>query len=98
MDLDFDKIVEQIQSKEAVETELKQCGQLPIDGPGPDGWTPGRVAAILCNPIYAGVGPFPSMVNDATWIKSARVSIEQLGPELFFRIMLDSIRQSFNSL
>jgi len=34
-------------------------------------WTPEQIRGILCNPIYAGISPFPSLVSDEAWVKSA---------------------------
>ena len=39
-------------------------------GWGEEEWTEEMVGGILCNPIYAGIPPFPAMVNDKTWIEA----------------------------
>ncbi len=33
-----------------------------------DQWTAQQVREILCNPIYVGMGPFPALIDEATWI------------------------------
>ena len=95
MGLDFDKMLVRLQDRKEIEAELAKCGRIPINDPGPDHWTPGRIAAVICNPINAGIGKYPPIIDDDTYIKCACRSITDLGPELFVRIMLDSLRQSF---
>ncbi len=33
-----------------------------------DRWTERQVREILHNPIYVGMGPFPPLIDEATWI------------------------------
>jgi hypothetical protein len=30
--------------------------------------TPEKVRSLFCNPIYAGFGPFPALIDDDTWV------------------------------
>ena len=39
-------------------------------GTPPDQLSPEAVKGILVNPIYAGVGPFPRLVEDAVWVRA----------------------------
>ncbi|NIV91376.1 hypothetical protein GWN42_00895, partial [candidate division KSB1 bacterium] len=32
-------------------------------------WTEEQIKGIICNPIYAGIGPFPSIISDEEWVK-----------------------------
>jgi hypothetical protein len=98
MGFNFDDLLDQIQDKQAIEDELQELGRLPIDGPGPNGLTPGRVFALLSNPVYTGVGPFPQMIETEQWIKVASLAISRFGSELFLRVMLDSLQQSLEDV
>ena len=61
-------------------------------------WTPEQVRGILCNPIYAGIGPFPAMVSDDVWVKSAALMISQESSEQFLVNMLFVLREVFGSV
>jgi len=52
------------------------------------------VRGILCNPIYAGVAPYPAMVSDEQWIRAACEQIRQEGPEQFLVNMLYCLKQT----
>ena len=56
------------------------------------------IRGLICNPIYAGVGRFPSMVPDEVWIGSAAKLIREEGPEQFLVNMLYVLRRSFEAL
>ena len=47
----------------------------------PPEWTVDDVRAIVTSPIYAGVGPFPALVSDDTWVKAIAVGIREEGKE-----------------
>src|SRR5207249_4802790 len=49
------------------------------DGP----WSPEHVRGIICNPCYAGVGPYPGLVPEAAWVHAAARTIHEDGPEQF---------------
>ena len=57
-----------------------------------------NLRGIICNPIYAGVGPFPRMVSDDMWIGSAAKLTRAEGPEQFLVNMLYVLRRSFEAL
>ena len=57
-----------------------------------------KIRGVICNPIYAGVGPFPRMVSDETWIGSAAKLVRDEGPEQFLVNMLYVLRRSFDAL
>jgi hypothetical protein len=41
-----------------------------------DQWTEDMVRGILCNPLYAGMGDFPRIVEDDVWVATAVKAIE----------------------
>lgn len=59
--------------------------------------TPENMRALFCNPIYAGVGPYPSLVDDETWVRAAARLIRDEGPEQFLVNMLYVLRQSLGT-
>jgi hypothetical protein len=60
--------------------------------------SPEAIRGLICNPIYTGLGPFPRMVPDETWIKGAAKLIREEGPEQFLVNMLHVLRRSFKVL
>jgi hypothetical protein len=52
----------------------------------------GMAETAICNPIYAGIPPYPPLVSDEEWIAAARRVIEQEGPERFLTNMLYLLR------
>jgi hypothetical protein len=52
----------------------------------------GMAEAAICNPIYAGIPPYPPLVSDEEWIAAARRLIEQEGIEQFLANMLYLLR------
>lgn len=59
--------------------------------------TPERVRGMICNPVYAGFGPFPSLIDEETWIRAATQAIREQGPEQFLVNMLYVLRKSFDA-
>ena len=58
-------------------------------------WTEEQIRGIICNPIYAGIGPFPSFVPDEEWIKCAAIQISNEGAEQFLVNLLYVMRMCF---
>jgi hypothetical protein len=54
-----------------------------------------KVRGMLCNPIYAGLGPYPAIVTDEQWVTCAKQMIEEEGPEQFLVNLLYCLRESF---
>ncbi len=52
---------------------------------------------ILCNPIYAGIPPFPATIGDEEWISAAKKLIEEDGAEQFLVNMLYVLRKSMQA-
>jgi hypothetical protein len=55
--------------------------------------SPEAVKGILLNPIYTGLGPFPRLVEDATWVRACSKLIEQDGPQQFLVNLLHVLRE-----
>ena len=64
-------------------------------GTPPDQLSPKAVKGILVNPIYAGVGPFPRLVEDAAWVRACAKLIEEEGPDQFLVNLLYVLRECF---
>jgi hypothetical protein len=56
---------------------------------------PEAVKGILVNPIYAGVGPFPRLVEDALWVRACAKLIEEEGSQQFLVNLLYVLRECF---
>lgn len=57
-----------------------------------------QVRGMICNPIYAGIPPFPALVSDETWIRCAALLVRGEGPEQFLVNLLFVLRQVFGNL
>ncbi|MCI0648004.1 MAG: hypothetical protein L0332_30855 [Chloroflexi bacterium] len=57
--------------------------------------TPAEIRGMVCNPVYAGVGPFPALVSDEQWVAAAAMAIEKEGAEQFLVNLLHVLRQTF---
>lgn len=66
-------------------------------GTSPEQLTPEAIKGILVNPIYAGVGPYPALVDDATWVRCSAKLIAEEGPEQFLVNLLYVLRESFHA-
>ena len=60
--------------------------------------TAAKMRSLMCNPIYAGMGPFPALVDDETWVRAASRMIETEGAEQFLVNMLYVLRQSMGTI
>jgi hypothetical protein len=56
-----------------------------------------KMRSLMCNPIYAGVGPYPALVDDETWVRAAAQMIRKEGSEQFLVNMLYVLRQSLGT-
>lgn len=63
-----------------------------VDLHGGDEWTEDMIRGILCNPLYAGMGDFPRIVEDDVWVATAVRAIEQDGLEQWLVNMLHTLR------
>lgn len=60
-------------------------------------WTPEAVLAMMANPVYVGIYPYPEVVPEDMWVKAAVKSIQEVGAEKFLRTMLQSLRDSMEA-
>jgi len=58
--------------------------------------TPEAIKGLLLNPIYAGVGPYPSLVEDNQWVHACKKMIEEDGAEQFLVNLLYVLRECFD--
>lgn len=57
-------------------------------------FTPEEVRGLVCNPTYAGMGPYPKMVSDEEWVAAAALAIKKQGTEQFLVNLLHVLRQT----
>jgi hypothetical protein len=55
------------------------------------------VGGILCNPIYAGIPPFPELVPESQWRSVALKQIREVGARQFLVNMLYVLKRSFGA-
>jgi len=67
----------------------------PTSESSPDDWTESDLRAILTNPVYAGIGPYPPYISDAQWVACAKKLVAEEGPEQFLVNLLHVLRASF---
>jgi len=60
-------------------------------------WTAEKVRAIFCNPIYAGLGPYPRLKTDEEWVRGAARDIAEDGAEQFLVNLLFVLRATIPS-
>jgi hypothetical protein len=53
------------------------------------------VARMLVNPIYAGIGPYPAIIEDEVYVQAAKNVIQEKGIDFFLRTQLAVLRASF---
>jgi hypothetical protein len=58
-------------------------------------WTEAAVRGIICNPIYAGIGPYPALIDDKAWVRAASSAIDQDGKEQFLVNILHLLQIDF---
>src|SRR5215471_21148652 len=58
-----------------------------------DELSPEAVRGIVVNPIYAGVGPFPRLVQDDAWVRGCARMIEEEGAEQVLVNLLYVLRE-----
>jgi hypothetical protein len=60
-------------------------------------WTPEQTRGVVGNPIYAGIGPYPPLIDDGTWVRAAAAMIQEEGKEQFLVNLLYLLRQAFEN-
>ena len=63
-----------------------------------DAMTPAKVRALFCNPIYTGIGPFPTLIDDETWVCAAARLIHKEGAEQFLVNLLFVLGKSLETI
>jgi hypothetical protein len=69
----------------------------PGDRSWEDTWNEDMVGGILCNPVYAGIPPFPEVLPESQWKRTALVQIGQMGAKQFLVNMLYALKRSFGA-
>jgi hypothetical protein len=64
-------------------------------GMQPEQLSPAAIRGILVNPIYAGIGPFPRLIEDAVWVQACAKLIEEEGAQQFLVNLLHVLRECF---
>lgn len=67
-------------------------------GTPPASMTAEAVKGILLNPLNAGAGPFPAIVDDAQWVSACKRFLQQEPAEQFLVNLLFVLRQSLQAL
>ena len=65
-------------------------------GTPPHEMTPEAIKGLLLNPIYAGVGPYPAIVEKRQWVCACEKIIEEDGAEQFLVNLLYVLRECFD--
>jgi hypothetical protein len=84
------------QIREKVEVPFPNVAH-PGDRSWGDKWSEEMVSGILCNPVYAGIGPYPEVLPESEWKRTALVQIGQIGVKQFLVNMLYALKRSFGA-
>jgi hypothetical protein len=55
-----------------------------------------EIRGLVCNPVYAGFGPYPAIVTDEQWVEAAVTAINKDGAEQFLVNLLHMLRETFS--
>lgn len=58
-------------------------------------FTPAEIRGMVCNPVYAGFGPYPALVSDEQWVAAAVTAVNKEGAEQFLVNLLHVLRETF---
>lgn len=61
-------------------------------------WTANDVRAVVCNPVYAGLGPFPPLIDDEQWIQAVTRLLRYDGEEPTLLQIRTVLQQTFGAL
>ena len=61
------------------------------------GFTAENIQGMLTNPIYAGLGPYPALIDDEMYVAAAARLIREQGAEQFLVNLLTVLREAFGS-
>jgi hypothetical protein len=62
------------------------------------GWTAEMVRAVLTDPIYAGMGPYPALVGDDLWLDANVRRIGEEGAEAVVESVMERFWETFPGL
>ncbi len=58
-------------------------------------WTANDVRAIIHNPVYVGLGPFPPLIDDAMWARAQEQAIRDDGLEAVLLQVRNALVETF---
>lgn len=61
-------------------------------------WNEGMVGGIICNPVYAGIPPFPAVVDDKTWIAAGVKMVEADGLRQYLINVLYQLKRAMRAV
>jgi hypothetical protein len=61
-------------------------------------WDEEMIAEVLANPCYAGIGPYPAIVDDDTWARCTARRMQEEGPEEAIVFTLQVFESTFPGL
>jgi hypothetical protein len=70
----------------------------PGDRDWGEDWNEAMVAGMICNPVYAGIPPFPAMVDDKTWIAAGVTMVEAEGLRQYLVNVLYQLKKSMQAV
>ncbi len=56
-----------------------------------------QIRGMICNPVYAGISPYPPLVSDEEWVKAAMKMVKEDGLEQFLVNMLYVLRKAMEA-
>ena len=59
--------------------------------------TPDEIRGMLINPIFTGLGPYPSVVSDEDWVENCKRLLQEDGAEQFLVNLLYVLREVFGT-
>jgi hypothetical protein len=59
-----------------------------------DGWTEEMVGGVICNPVYAGIPPFPPIVEEQMWLEAGLRMVANVGLRQYLTNVLYQLKKS----
>ena len=60
-------------------------------------WNEEMIGGMICNPVYAGIPPFPKMIDDPTWIRAGLRMVELKGLQQYLVNLLYELKKSIQN-
>jgi hypothetical protein len=70
----------------------------PGDRDWQEDWNEAMVGGIICNPVYAGIPPFPAVVDERTWIEAGVKMVEVEGLRQYLVNVLYQLKKSLRAV